>query len=290
MNKPYSILYEDGEILVANKLGPLPVQREKTGDPNLQDLLKAEIAARTASPVPPAPAAAAGAEGPAPMSPAAAPAVLPPGSVPSAPKSAAAAPRCAASAADSVFLEAAHRIDRRASGAIIFAKTHRALETLDADFRTRNIDKFYIACVEKEPPAPEGRLEHRLVWDKRRNVVRAFKYEAGDEGRAGEKGILEYKLVGKSERYFFLEVKLITGKHHQIRAQLAASGMPIRGDLKYGARRSNKNGLVMLHARHLVFTQPRTRKTVDLIAPFPQDEPLWAAFAPDEIKSSDNSN
>lgn len=237
------------------------MQPEKSGDASLQDLLKAEIAARTGA------------------------------------------------KASAVFLEAVHRIDRRASGAIIFAKTHRALETLDADFRKRLVDKIYVACVEREPLPHEGRLEHRLVWDKRTNVVKAFrvatasgkkaattkgapdaietnpgeqvpeaKAQAGDSPDKGERGILEYRLAGSSERYFFIEVKLITGKHHQIRAQLACEGMPIRGDIKYGARRTNKNGLLMLHARRLIITQPRTRETLEIVAPFPESEPLWAAL------------
>ena len=227
----YRILYEDPDILVADKLSAIPVQPEKSGDPSLQDLLRAELAAR-------------------------------PGSAP----------------AGEVFLEAAHRIDRRASGAIVFARTHRALETLEADFRGKHIDKYYIACVEHEPEPREGRLEHRLVWDKRTNVVKAFRLTAKDEDGKGERGILEYRLAGASERYWFLEVRLVTGKHHQIRAQLAAEGMPIRGDIKYGARRTNRNGLLMLHSRRIVLTQPRTRETLEIIAPFPETEPLWAAL------------
>jgi 23S rRNA pseudouridine1911/1915/1917 synthase len=224
----YRILHEDADILIADKLSAIPVQPEKSGDPSLQDLLRAELKARPAG------------EG-------------------------------------SDFLEAAHRIDRRASGAVIFAKTHRALETLEADFRSKHIEKYYIACVEHEPEPHEGRLEHRLVWDKRTNVVRAFPL-GPDTPEGCERGILEYRLAGASERYFFIEVQLITGKHHQIRAQLAAEGMPIRGDIKYGARRTNKNGLLMLHSRRLVLTQPRTRETLDIVAPFPESEPLWAAL------------
>jgi 23S rRNA pseudouridine1911/1915/1917 synthase len=224
----YRILHEDADIIVADKLSAIPVQPEKTQDPSLQDLIRAELAAR-------------------------------PG------------------ASGTFFLEAAHRIDRRCSGAVIFAKTHRALETLEADFRNKHIEKTYVACVEHGPEPREGRFEHRLVWDKRTNVVRAFRIKEGEEGK-GDRGILEYRLACASERYFFLEVSLITGKHHQIRAQLAAEGMPIRGDIKYGARRTNKNGLIMLHARRLLFTQPRTRETLDLVAPFPATEPLWAAF------------
>ena len=238
--KPYVILYEDEDVLVADKLAPIPVQPEKSGDPSLQDLLRDDLRSRA----------------------------MPP------------------------FLEAAHRIDRRASGAVLFARTQKALSTLDAAFRARRIDKRYIACVEFEPQPPEGRLEHRLVWDRRRNVVRALALastnESGAEdgtkarGRRGERGgasaILEYRLVGRSERYFFVDVTLVTGRHHQIRAQLSAAGFPIRGDLKYGARRSAPSGLIMLHARRLSFAQPRTGEQIELVAPYPEAEPLWRAY------------
>jgi 23S rRNA pseudouridine1911/1915/1917 synthase len=222
----YTILYEDEDMLIANKLAPIPVQPEKTGDESLQDLLRAELAGREGS-------------------------------------------------ASAPFLEAAHRIDRRASGAVLFAKTHIALSTLEAAFRDKRVEKEYLACVEREPSPPEGRLEHRLAWDKRRNVVRALR----PDSPSGKQAILEYRPAGKSDRYFFLAVTLITGRHHQIRAQLAAIGCPIRGDLKYGARRSAPSGLVMLHARRLVLRQPRTEALVEVEAPFPQAEPLWGALS-----------
>jgi len=222
----YSILYEDEDILVANKLAPLPVQPEKSGDPSLQDLLREELASRE-------------------------------GAVPSA----------------ATQVEAAHRIDRRASGAVVFAKTHIALSTLEAAFRDKRVEKEYLACVEREPEKPQGRLEHRLAWDKRRNLVRVLPADSA----SGKQAILEYRLAGRSERYFFLEVKLITGRHHQIRAQLSAIGCPIRGDLKYGAKRSAPSGLIMLHARRVALEQPRTRERLELEAPFPAAEPLWVA-------------
>jgi 23S rRNA pseudouridine1911/1915/1917 synthase len=248
----YSILYEDEDILIANKLAPIPVQPEKTGDSSLQDLLRAELAERRATSGKPG----------------------------------------------EVFLEAAHRVDRRASGAVLFAKTHIALSTLDAAFRDKRISKTYLACVEREPESPKGRLEHRLIWDKRRNVVRAVaatdpkalassKAGAAAKGRKptearaelrGKSAILEYEVVGKSERYYFISVDLITGRHHQIRAQLSAIGCPIRGDLKYGARRSSPSGLIMLHARRLSLAQPRTEERIEVEAPFPEAEPLWAAL------------
>jgi 23S rRNA pseudouridine1911/1915/1917 synthase len=215
----YSILYEDEDMLIANKLAPIPVQPEKTGDESLQDLLRERIGIGE--------------------------------------------------------LEATHRIDRRASGAVIFAKTHIALSTIEAAFRDKRVEKEYLACVEREPDPPEGRLEHRLAWDKRRNVVRALRADSP----SGKQAVLEYKVAGRSERYFFVGIKLITGRHHQIRAQLAAIGCPIRGDLKYGARRSAPSGLIMLHARRLILEQPRTGARIEIEAPFPQAEPLWTAYA-----------
>jgi 23S rRNA pseudouridine1911/1915/1917 synthase len=253
----FTILYEDEEILVANKLAPIPVQPEKSGNPSLQDLLKQELAARRD-------AAGGGGQG--------------------------------------HFLEAAHRIDRRASGAMVFAKTSKAMSTLEAAFRDRRVEKEYIACVEREPDPPAGKLENRLVWDKRLNIVRAFPPEPSASETAAapkpaaanlrkkararaispEKAILEYRLACRSERYFFVIVRLITGRHHQIRVQFSAAGFPIRGDLKYGARRSAPNGLIMLHARRLALPQPRTGATIEVLAPFPASEPLWEAFAPEE--------
>jgi 23S rRNA pseudouridine1911/1915/1917 synthase len=224
----YAVLYEDSDILVANKLEPIPVQPEKTGDTSLQDYLRAELAARDG----------------------------------------------AADKAAGSFLEAAHRIDRRASGAVLFAKTHIALSTLEAAFRDKRVEKEYIACVEREPDPPVGRLEHRLAWDKRRNIVRCF----APDSKSGKPALLEYRLAGRSERYFFVSVNLITGRHHQVRAQLAAIGCPIRGDLKYGSRRSTASGLIMLHARRIALSQPRTDARIDLLAPFPQAEPLWTAL------------
>jgi 23S rRNA pseudouridine1911/1915/1917 synthase len=244
----WRIIHEDEELLVADTLAPLPVQPEKSGDPSLQDLLRAEIAKRTKP----------GENG---------------GEAPG------------AAPVPAVYLEAAHRIDRRASGAVIFAKTKRALETLEADFRAHRIGKRYIACVETEPEAAKGSLENLLLWDKRKNTVKALPPDfKAAKGVSLDEAKLEYRLAGRSERYFFLEIELITGKHHQIRAQLAAAGWPIRGDVKYGARRTTRNGLIMLHARRLELTQPRTRETLTLLAPFPGTEPLWDAFKDDAMQ------
>jgi 23S rRNA pseudouridine1911/1915/1917 synthase len=220
----YTILYEDEDLLVANKLAPIPVQPDKTGDKSLQDLLREELAARE-------------------------------GGTPAA-------------------LEAAHRIDRRASGAVLFAKTHKALVTLEAAFRDKRVKKEYIACVEREPEPREGKLEHNLAWDKRNNVVRVL--PAGS--KSGKRALLEYRIAGASDRYFFVAVNLITGRHHQVRAQFAGIRCPIRGDLKYGARRSGSSGLIMLHSRRISFSQPRTEEAIEVVAPFPESESLWQAF------------
>jgi 23S rRNA pseudouridine1911/1915/1917 synthase len=227
----YAIIYEDADILIANKLSPIPVQPDKSGDRSLQEYLRAELGARAEN-----------------------------GTADSGPGA-------------EVFLEAAHRIDRRASGAVIFAKTHIALSTLEAAFRDKRVEKEYLACVEREPSPAAGRLEHRLAWDKRRNVVRPLR----PDSISGKSAVLEYRLSGRSENYFFLSVNLITGRHHQVRAQLSAIGSPIRGDLKYGARRSSPSGLIMLHARRIGLFQPRTGLRLEVEAPFPPAEPLWAA-------------
>jgi 23S rRNA pseudouridine1911/1915/1917 synthase len=231
----YTILYEDEDLLVANKLAPIPVQPEKTGDKSLQDLLREELAARKGG-----------------------------NSVAIASLKARLEP----------YLEAAHRIDRRASGAVLFAKTHKALVTLEAAFRDKRVKKEYIACVESEPEPREGKLEHNLAWDKRNNVVRAL--PAGS--KSGKRAELEYRVAGESDRYFFVAVNLITGRHHQVRAQFAAIRCPIRGDLKYGARRSASSGLIMLHSRRISFSQPRTEEAIEVVAPFPESESLWLAF------------
>jgi 23S rRNA pseudouridine1911/1915/1917 synthase len=233
----FTILYEDADVLIANKLAPIPVQPDKTGDKSLQDYLREELGAR------------AGGD----------------------------------DKAAGAFLEAAHRIDRRASGAVLFAKTHIALSTLEAAFRDKRVEKEYLACVEHEPDPPEGRLEHRLSWDKKRNIVRTFR----PDSISGKPAILEYGVVGRSENYFFLSVNLITGRHHQIRAQLSAFGCPIRGDLKYGARRSSPSGLIMLHARRIALAQPRTDERIEVLAPFPQTEALWSAFSSGKPAAAD---
>lgn len=171
------------------------------------------------------------------------------------------------------FMEPAHRLDRRTSGAVAFAKNKQTLAALSQAFREKQVEKTYWAVTEKAPEPPSGTLQHRLVHDKRRNVAKALSLDAG----YGDLVELSYELVGRSERYFLLAVKPLTGKTHQIRAQLAAAGLPVRGDLKYGARRSTRNGLIMLHSRSLRLVADEGQR-VEIQADTPPDEPLWEVF------------
>ena len=171
------------------------------------------------------------------------------------------------------FMEPAHRLDRRTSGAVAFAKNKQALAALSQAFREKQVEKTYWAVTERAPEPQRGTLRNRLVHDKRRNVAKALPLDAGN----GDLVELSYELVGSSERYFLLAVRPLTGKTHQIRAQLAAAGLPVRGDLKYGARRSTGNGLIMLHSRSLRLVAEEGQH-VEIQADPPPDEPLWAAF------------
>lgn len=173
------------------------------------------------------------------------------------------------------FIEPAHRLDRRTSGAIAFAKNKKSLASLSEAFRSSKIAKTYWAVIEKQPDPPSGMLTHKLVHDPRRNTSRAI---PADENSQGALVKLKYQLVGKSDRYWLISVEPLTGKTHQIRAQLSAAGMPVRGDLKYGARRSTRNGLIMLHARSLSWELPNG-KMLSVDADPPEDEPLWAFFS-----------
>jgi len=242
---PYEILFEDDDILVANKFAPLPVLKDKSGDEDLQSLIKKDHPEGNA------------------------------------------------------FLEAAHRIDRRTSGIVVFAKNTAALRKLEEAFRDREVHKTYVACLEKEPLPTEGQLKHMIVTDPKRNLSIARPIESTQGARAGlarKTGLatkdgpaikgqsavyaeLSYKLLMKTERYFFVEAKPITGRHHQIRAQFAAMGWPIKGDLKYGARRSSQSGRIMLHGWRIEFEHPRTGEALSYTAALPTDETLWNVFA-----------
>jgi 23S rRNA pseudouridine1911/1915/1917 synthase len=172
-----------------------------------------------------------------------------------------------------VFCGVVHRLDRPTSGIVVFAKTSKALVRLNEMFKKGEVDKTYWAIVKDLPPQDEGTLVHFLIKNQKNNKSVAY----NTEKPRSKKAVLHYKLVGRSQRYYLLEVKLETGRHHQIRCQLAKIGLPIRGDLKYGAQRSNPDGSISLHARNISFVHPVSKKMIDITAPVP-DDPLWKAF------------
>ena len=189
MFNPESILYEDNHLIVVNKRSGELVQPDTTGDPTLEDEIKAFIHVRDDKP-------------------------------------------------GNVFLGVVHRIDRPVSGAVLFAKTGKALTRMNELVKNREIRKIYWALTENRPQQPEGELVHHLVRDGKTNKSRVY-----DRPTAGSKEArLRYRLKGSGTHYHLLEIELLTGRHHQIRAQLSKIGCPIRGDLKYGAARSNRDG------------------------------------------------
>lgn len=169
-----------------------------------------------------------------------------------------------------VFVGVAHRLDRPVSGLVLFAKTSKALARLNEMFRTGDIKKTYWAIVKNTPPTEEGTLEHWLVRNEKQNKSYAYTEEQPNS----KKAILHYKLLARSDNYYLLEVDLKTGRHHQIRCQLAKMGCPIKGDLKYGSERSNKDGGISLHARKAQFIHPVSKEPVEIVASVPDDS-LW---------------
>lgn len=172
-----------------------------------------------------------------------------------------------------VFLGVVHRLDRPVSGLVVFARTGKALARLNEMFRTKDVHKTYWAIVGNRPQLMEGELTHWLVRNEKQNKSYAYNQEKPNS----KKAILTYKQIAQSERYFLLEVDLKTGRHHQIRCQLSKMGCPIKGDLKYGAPRSNPDGSICLHARKIQFIHPVSKKEISLEAPLPQGN-LWSSF------------
>lgn len=169
-----------------------------------------------------------------------------------------------------VFLGVVHRLDRPVAGLVVFARTGKALARLNDMFRRGDIHKTYWALTRNAPPEPEGTLTHWLVRNERQNKSYAHDREVPDS----KKAVLHYRLIGHTDNYHLLEVQLLTGRHHQIRCQLARMGCPIRGDLKYGARRSNPDGSISLLARRVAFEHPVSHQPVELDSPLPADR-LW---------------
>lgn len=172
-----------------------------------------------------------------------------------------------------VFLGVVHRLDRPVSGLVLFARTSKALSRLSEMFRTRDVHKTYWAIVTAPPREKEGTLTHWLTRDEKTNKARAYDREVPNS----KKAVLDYRLIASSERYWLLEVDLHTGRHHQIRCQLSKMGCPIKGDLKYGAARSNPDSGICLHARRLQFEHPVSKLDINLVAPVPEDK-LWQYF------------
>lgn len=173
-----------------------------------------------------------------------------------------------------VFLGVVHRLDRPVSGVVIFARTGKALVRLNEMFRTRQVKKDYWAVVRQLPKAPEGNLEHFLIRNQKQNKSYAYT----EERKESKKALLSYSCLAHSDGYHLLRVELATGRHHQIRTQLAAVGSPIKGDLKYGYSRSNPNAGIHLHARSLSFIHPVSKETITIVAPTPQKDKLWQFF------------
>ena len=173
-----------------------------------------------------------------------------------------------------VYLGVVHRIDRPVSGVVVFARTSKAAARLSKMFQDKEVKKTYWAIVKNLPEEDEGRLVHYMIKNQEKNRSKAFDAPKKNSKEA----ILNYKLVSSSANYHLLEVDLETGRHHQIRCQLAKIGCPIRGDLKYGAPRSLKGGGINLHARKIQFMHPVKKEPIEIIAPVPKEESLWNEF------------
>lgn len=171
-----------------------------------------------------------------------------------------------------VFLGVIHRLDRPTSGLVIFARTSKALSRMNALFAEGKTRKSYRAIVGRAPDPPSRELVHYLQRNPKQNKSYAFP----DPGKGRKRALLSYETIQALDHYYMLDIALKTGRHHQIRAQLAAIGCPIKGDLKYGAPRSNPDGSIHLHARQLAFIHPVRKTQVSITAPYPR-EALWDA-------------
>jgi 23S rRNA pseudouridine1911/1915/1917 synthase len=174
--------------------------------------------------------------------------------------------------AGNVFLGVVHRLDRPTSGVIIFARTSKALERLNKMLRDKTIRKTYWAIVKGTPKKEKDTLINFLKKNPKNNKSSVYNKEITDS----KKAILHYNVIKKLDNYSLIEIDLETGRHHQIRAQLSFIGFPIKGDLKYGFNRSNKDGSIHLHARKIVFTHPVSKEEISVIAPSP-NEVIWNA-------------
>lgn len=172
-----------------------------------------------------------------------------------------------------VFLGLVHRLDRPVGGVMLFARTSKALQRMNEVFRTRDVRKVYLAVVGERPPADEAFLTHYLKKNENQNKT----YVYDNEVKGSQKATLSYRVAGRSNRFYLLEVELFTGRHHQIRAQLAKIGCPVKGDLKYGYPRSNQDGGICLLARKLEFIHPVKKEKIIITAPLPEGD-VWEFF------------
>lgn len=179
-----------------------------------------------------------------------------------------------------VFLGVAHRIDRPVSGVVLFSRTSKALARLNEMIKNRQIKKIYWAIVKNRPPADAGTLEHYLT----RNTEQNKSFAHDREGANSQLAVLSYEVIGSGSGFWYLKIDLQTGRHHQIRAQLAKIGCPIKGDIKYGYDLANTDGGINLHARSLEFIHPVAKTPLIIIAPLPSD-PIWTYFIHKESKN-----
>jgi 23S rRNA pseudouridine1911/1915/1917 synthase len=180
-----------------------------------------------------------------------------------------------------VFLGVTHRLDRPVSGLVVFARTSKSLARLNEMFRTGDVHKTYWAITKNCPQQTEGTLTDWLVRNEKQNKSYAYDHEVPNSKQA----VLKYKVIGHTDNYTLIEVNLMTGRHHQIRCQLANIGCPIKGDLKYGAKRSNPDGSISLLARKIEFVHPVSKQNLIVEAPFPGDN-LWSSIT-DSIEKTD---
>ena len=172
-----------------------------------------------------------------------------------------------------VFIGLPHRLDRPVSGIVVFAKTSKALERLNRMFSEGNVKKIYWALTKGIPVPAEAELESWILRNEKMN--KSFSYPK--EVKGSKRAVLHYRLAAASQNYNLIEVELKTGRHHQIRCQLSSIGCPIKGDLKYGAQRSNPDGSISLHARYIEFTHPVSKELIAITAPLPSNR-LWQSF------------
>jgi 23S rRNA pseudouridine1911/1915/1917 synthase len=177
-----------------------------------------------------------------------------------------------------VFLGVVHRLDRPVSGVILYARTSKALARLNEMFRSNEVKKTYLAIVRERPPEEEATITHFLKKNEQQNKTYVYDHEV----KGSKEGSLTYRLAGRSERYYILEIRLHSGRHHQIRAQMAKIGCPVKGDLKYGFSRSNEDGSISLMARRIEFIHPVKKEKLIITAPFPKGD-IWKEFRNAEV-------